>query len=95
LKSAKVKSKLNFIHITVSHSIFTWVTSINRSHFIQTIIIKITMKKSVNKANPLSNFENKLYTLLKGNYIEDIKKQVHHTKQKYMNIYLTFDMNYL
>lgn len=53
------------------------------------------MKKSVNKANPLSNFENKLYTLLKNNYIEDIKKQVHHTKQKYMNIYLTFDMNYL
>ena len=53
------------------------------------------MKRSINKANPLSNFESKFYALLKNNYIEDIKKQVHHAKQTFMTIYLTFDMNYL
>ncbi len=53
------------------------------------------MKKSVIKSNILHNFETKLFALLKNNYIEDIKPQIHHTKQSYMNILLTFDMNYL
>lgn len=39
------------------------------------------------------NFEAKYLSLLKDHYLEDIKKQIHHVKQAYMNVSLTFDMN--
>jgi hypothetical protein len=54
------------------------------------------MKPSANKIqSTANNFEKKFLVLLKNHYVEEIKKQVHHTNQIYMNLHLTFDMNLL